>query len=103
MFFGSLFHDRDVFRIERALAGVVQNIPIVFNAGMLRAVLKLWLLSISGERQVPELNTVIGLITYRKTFIFQELRIGKERLFLLRHTECKVLFSLSVYCPQYRR
>ena len=92
--FGSLFQDRNVFRIERALAGVIQHIPGVVNVGMFRAVIKLRLLSIDGERQVPKLNAVIRLITYRKALVFQKFRIGKEWFLLCGSQNAQPLFSL---------
>ena len=82
VFFCCLLHNRNILCIERTLAGVIQNVSCFINMRVFSAVLELRIISVSRERQVPQLNTIISLVTYGKALVFQKLRIGKERLFL---------------------
>ena len=46
------------------------------------AFLELGHLSFFGKGQIPQLNTVISLVTDGKSFMFQELRVRQERFLL---------------------
>ena len=48
-----LLDDRHVFRVERALAGIIQNIPVFFDMRMFRTILKPWLIRIFTKGQIP--------------------------------------------------
>ena len=74
VFFCCLLYNRNILCIERTLAGIVQNIACFINMRVFSAVLELWLASVSRERQVPQLNTIISLVTYGKALVFQKLR-----------------------------
>ena len=82
IFRSSLFEDRDVLRVERALACVVQYISLFIYMRMLCAFPKLWPVCIRLKRKIPQLDSVIRLVTDRKALIFQKFRVRKKRLLL---------------------
>ena len=82
----SSLQNRHIFGVKRTLAGVVQDISFFVNVRMLRAFLELWFLRIFVKRQIPQLYSVIRLVTDSKSFVFEEPGICKEG-FLLRSSK----------------
>ena len=69
------FQDWNIFAIEGTLTGVIQDITRFVCMGMFRTFLELGGDGIGTERQIPELDAVIGLVAYLKTLIRQVFRV----------------------------
>ena len=99
MLFGSLFHYWNIFCVKRTLVSIIQNISAVFDMRMLSTFLESRFFSVIRKRQEPELNAVIRFITYSEAFIFQELRICKERFFLCGAKNAQPLLTFFLTFP----
>ena len=82
--FCSLLQDRHVLGVERALAGVVQNVSFFIYMRMPCAFPELRPACVPVKRQIPQLNPIVRLVTHCKSLIFEELRIRKKRFLLSR-------------------
>ena len=85
----SPLQDRHILGVERALAGVVQDISFFINMGVFSTFFELWFICLIVKRQVPQLYPVIRLVTYRKSLVLEELWVRKERFLLCRSQDAQ--------------
>ena len=87
---------RNLLRIERTLAGVIQHISVFFYAWMLSTFPELRPLCSIPKWQIPQLNAIVGLIAYGKALIFRNLESARNGFFLAAANMHSPFFPFSL-------
>ena len=96
LFPGGFFQDGDIFGIEGALTGIIQDAALFFNMGVLCTLPESGQLPTLRKGQMPQPDSIVRFVTAPESLVLQEFGVGQKRLLFRRRQDAQSPFSLAL-------